>query len=454
MDLHILQRDFLGHSFIWWQGVVEDVKDPLKLGRCRVRILGFHTENKIDIPTEKLPWAYPVQPITSAAISGIGYSPTGLVCGSWVIGFFRDGISAQDPVILGSIGGIPEEEADLIKGFRDPRCLGELKEYPRDQWETQEYLTDGSGANLLNQPVGKNYPKNGPIGYPHSSLLFEQDTNRLARGVDCDGEDSIVKLKREIADVAVPTALRPDRSKSLSGSGPSVGGNVRSQGTDGAPWDERKTEYAAVYPFNHVYQSESGHTWECDDTPDAERISEFHRSGTFYEVFPDGTKVEKIVKDNYTIIMKDDYVHIDGKASVTLDKSLKILQNADQEDGQNFDIEVGGGANVNLEVMKGNVNLTIHNGNYSGYVNGDYTLDITGNMTERIGKKRISHSGDDTSIKTEKSFILRAEKNITESCGGFRDMVTGLYTALQSGADHRFTSKTNTIIRGATIQLN
>ena len=36
----------MNQSMIWWQGVVEDRYDPLKLGRCRVRILGHHTDNK------------------------------------------------------------------------------------------------------------------------------------------------------------------------------------------------------------------------------------------------------------------------------------------------------------------------------------------------------------------------------------------------------------------------
>ena len=31
-------------EFVWWQGVVEDRDDPLKLGRCRVRIVGYHTD--------------------------------------------------------------------------------------------------------------------------------------------------------------------------------------------------------------------------------------------------------------------------------------------------------------------------------------------------------------------------------------------------------------------------
>ena len=40
-------------EFTWWTGVVEDRVDPLKLGRCRVRILGYHSDKKDNdhIPT-------------------------------------------------------------------------------------------------------------------------------------------------------------------------------------------------------------------------------------------------------------------------------------------------------------------------------------------------------------------------------------------------------------------
>ena len=58
-----------------YQGVVEDRNDPLQLGRVRIRFVGLHTEDKQKIATEDLPWAYPIQPITSAAMSGIGETP-------------------------------------------------------------------------------------------------------------------------------------------------------------------------------------------------------------------------------------------------------------------------------------------------------------------------------------------------------------------------------------------
>jgi len=64
-------------GFVWWVGVVENRNDPDMLGRCQVRIIGFHTEDKTQLPTEDLPWAYPMLPVTSASISGIGQSPVG-----------------------------------------------------------------------------------------------------------------------------------------------------------------------------------------------------------------------------------------------------------------------------------------------------------------------------------------------------------------------------------------
>ena len=43
--------NFMGlDGFVWFTGVVEDRNDPAKLGRVRVRCIGFHTEDKNDIP--------------------------------------------------------------------------------------------------------------------------------------------------------------------------------------------------------------------------------------------------------------------------------------------------------------------------------------------------------------------------------------------------------------------
>lgn len=88
----------LGSSgFVWWIGVVEDFADPLAAGRCRVRIFGWHTENKSQLPTEDLPWSVPLHPVNS---SNSFSSPK---IGDWIVGFYLDGENAQFPVMFGII---------------------------------------------------------------------------------------------------------------------------------------------------------------------------------------------------------------------------------------------------------------------------------------------------------------------------------------------------------------
>jgi len=139
------------NEFHWWQGVVEDRNDPKQLGRVRVRCLGYHTENKVDLPTQDLPWAHPVQPITSAAMNGIGTTPLGLVEGTWVFGFFRDGENAQLPVILGSIGGESVPLNDDDSGFRDPTGKYPLKEGPNVFSDTNTLASGDSGLPIINR---------------------------------------------------------------------------------------------------------------------------------------------------------------------------------------------------------------------------------------------------------------------------------------------------------------
>lgn len=92
-----------GKETVLFVGKVEDRSDPLQLGRVRVRIHGLHTEDTSLIPTESLPWAQILMPGNNAAVSGVGESPTGLMLGSLVMGFFADGNEQQIPIVMGSI---------------------------------------------------------------------------------------------------------------------------------------------------------------------------------------------------------------------------------------------------------------------------------------------------------------------------------------------------------------
>lgn len=87
-------------GFIWWVGVVESRVDPLRTGRYQVRIFGWHTDNKSQLPTKDLPWAHPVHSVNNPK----AFSP--LDIGDWVVGFFMDGESAQFPVVFGVMPGM------------------------------------------------------------------------------------------------------------------------------------------------------------------------------------------------------------------------------------------------------------------------------------------------------------------------------------------------------------
>lgn len=97
----------------WFTGIVENIADPLNSGRVQVRCYEYHELNDVtSIPSEKLPWATPLLPITSASSSSVGTGATGLMVGSWVFGFFRDS-DQQDPVIIASIPGTGSTGADI-----------------------------------------------------------------------------------------------------------------------------------------------------------------------------------------------------------------------------------------------------------------------------------------------------------------------------------------------------
>ena len=85
--------------------------DPLKLGRVRVRVHGFHSPDKAEVPTDALPWAH-VTYNDSKRMS----VPTD---GEWVIGFFLDGESAQKPIIIGTLPGINDVEPSTSKWARN-----------------------------------------------------------------------------------------------------------------------------------------------------------------------------------------------------------------------------------------------------------------------------------------------------------------------------------------------
>jgi hypothetical protein len=118
-------NNFIGKDgFNWWVGVVENRNDPLKLGRCQIRIFGHHTENKQLLPTSDLPWAQASLPTNSSQLFSAPKE------GEFVIGFFADGESSQAPIMTGVLPGLkPSTGGD--SGFQDPRTPAQVAAAPK-----------------------------------------------------------------------------------------------------------------------------------------------------------------------------------------------------------------------------------------------------------------------------------------------------------------------------------
>lgn len=356
--------EFLGSKWVWWVGVVEDRADPLKAGRVRVRILGTHTEDKNILPTARLPWSQCVFPVLSSGINGIGNNLPGLVEGSWVMGYFRDG-ERNEPVVLGALPGKPSTKANAAKGFNDPNGI-----YPR----------------YINEP----------------------DVNRLA--VNDSANPHLSLTLRSAARVT--NVANADFNATTAADGSIIAAS------DNTTWDQPIIPYAAVYPYNHVMESESGHLFEFDDTPPTnpntddeirhERIHLRHRTGSSMEYHPNGTVVRLNKGNHYTITDDNDYESTGGNKDLSIDGHYKLYINKAGTLNNHYDIQIGANANINIQVDDGNVNIVTVKGKVNVNSGGDYNLKVGGNMNVTVAGNFTESVEGQHSSNTTGSRIIRA----------------------------------------------
>ena len=357
-------KNFMGKDgFQWFVGVVEDRQDPKKLGRVRVRCLGYHSENISDLPTSDLPWAHPMNPITSATVSGVGQTPLGVVEGTWVVGFFQDADEAQQPIIMGTLPGVPSS-----------------------------LPTKGAGKGFQDR-LNANYPK-----------YTETDVNRLAVNDENNPHPSLTIRKADRTTNIGRADFNPIDVQRANAPRP-----FNLSGDDGTNFNEPETTYKTQYPYNHVYETEAGHIKEFDDTPNSERIHERHSTGTGYEINEFGDKVQRVKRDNYEIISNDHFAHIQGNSSTTTDAGVRVFVNAKAQSSgsdstkNDYTIQVGSNASVNVQVDKGNVNVIATQGT-------------------------INMKAEDMNIDVTKDFRVKAQSVNFEVNGSWKESVTGSNT--------------------------
>ena len=142
---------FIGGQFAWFIGRVVDVNDPLNLNRVKVLPYGYYSQ---DIKTTDLPWSTVMMPNTTASLKGNGANHQ-LEIGSWVVGFFRDGPSAQDVIIMGSIAtqtdgtkDIPSEAHDKIDNKVYKSKAGHLVEIDNTDGSERINIKHKSGTTI------------------------------------------------------------------------------------------------------------------------------------------------------------------------------------------------------------------------------------------------------------------------------------------------------------------
>ena len=405
-------------NFQYFFAVVEDREDPLKLGRVRIRAFGIHTEDRSKIPTEDLPWATPIMPYTSASISGIGESPTGPVEGSWVFGFFIDGKQMQQPMIMGTLAGAPEAYNEL--GFNDPNKVYPKIEIPGESDVNRLARGDHINASTVDAPsvrAGENIvahkkknrvtdiPKAGPPGV--ESDIGKKDGEALTvKDGPPPGYNSDTYYSRRTWNEPNPRYGGQDEDEKApinlvatrAGGSPEFGGESK-------------------YPLNHVRVTESGHVFEVDDSPDAERISQYHTAGTFYEIQPNGTRVTKVVGDDYEMVMHDKNMVVKGNVSITVQGSdVRLLVQSDGDAGPgakggNMFIETDGDLNFNV---RGDMTTKVGGTVYEEYL-GHHATNIANTQSLLINEDRIETIiGDHTeNIRGNYRQVIKLNENQT-----------------------------------------
>ena len=117
---------------------------------------------------------------------------------------------------------------------------------------------------------------------------------------------------------------------------------------------------------------------EYDDTLDNERIYQAHKTGTSYEISPNGDKTELVKGDHYTITLGKSQAAIEGQSDISIDGRHKLYINKSGLANNHYDIQIGPNANINIQVDTGSVNVVTKQGSINVNSGGDYNLKVGG----------------------------------------------------------------------------
>jgi len=307
--------------------------------------------------------------------------------------YFLGGKSAEEPTnkdaVKTTVNKTPHEIASSPASKKEA--------YTEDR--TNNFNQDG-----FTDPDGK---------YPLRDFMNEPDTNRLARGIT---EGTHIKFKDSSRNVNIPTA-------------------------NGGFYDQPKSAYNTVYPMNKVFESESGHVLEFDDSPNGERINLYHQKGTFIEIDPNGSQINYIVGDGFYITEKNGNIFINGACNVTSSGPMNILCQGDANLEVNGQVDAVFHNHVNMGVAK-DLNVA---------VGGDYNILVEGNYNVEIGKTSNTRAIGTMSLESTDALKLKTAKTMSMEGG---DTASTAETLMKMSSSFKLETSSDFQIKAKTFTLD
>ena len=163
LEESILKSNFVGRDgFKWWIGQVgpescqgDQINETGNAwgNRIKVRIMGYHPQDPIELPDDDLPWAQILLPATAGTGGGGMNRSIRLTPGDSVFGFFLDGDDAQLPVILGAFGRPSFDQP--LGPYKQPfqPYTGFTSENPPSAFFVNSEVGDCSGSQVISLPA-------------------------------------------------------------------------------------------------------------------------------------------------------------------------------------------------------------------------------------------------------------------------------------------------------------
>lgn len=309
----------------------------------------------------------PRESLPWAVVAQGDYDPNNIPrVNSWVFGVFLDGRDAQTPMVLSLV---PTQFADPL----EPDKTG---------WG---WIPDKDGELLARGSDPENF------GQPQQS--------RLLRGEDI--QSTHVRQHENGRKFDVKTA-------------------------SGETWDEPGSAFNTQYPHNKVIET-AHHSIELDDTPGGERITIYHKSGSYVQIDSRGTVTEKAVSDKFEVIDRIQHVVVGGTSTVTINGNSYVYVKGNK-----------------IEEIEGDLQTKVH-GNHLLSVGGQSTINASEQVQIRAADIRVEANVGTMSVN--------AAKELNISAGGFAGIVPK-YGAISIKAEKIMVDATDKLHLRGNTQVN